>query len=345
MRGYFKRINVFLKDEEKKSWGLILKEVLQLIWLKKQFPLSYFGRFFYKKHAPSSFDFMNLAEYQSIIYSPKLERVATSSLLSNKVSFALFCQANSLPVPELIGFNLYNSFIFNKKVYLLKEAEDFLDLCNTLLSTNHIGRIFVKPSESKGGKGIFLLTKNSLSKTYKEIWASVKEGSYVFQHAIKQHDDINDIFPNSINTLRIETYLDRNDEIQILGGYMRFGFGNSYLDNVSAGGFMVAIDFKEGKLHEKGFTAMINGSKTITNHPTTDYLISGFKIPFFQDAIELSKTFAGYIPNRIIGWDVAITPTGPIIIEGNHDAAIIAGELSYGGYKKHPVFEEIMNEI
>ena len=323
----------------------MLKEVLQLIWLKKQFPLSYFGRFFYKKNAPSPFDFMNLAEYKSIIYSPKLERVATSSLLSNKVSFALFCQANSLPVPKLIGYNLYNSFIFNEKLYLLKEAEDFLDLCNTLLSTTHTGQIFVKPSESKGGRGIILLTNKSLSKTYKELWATIKVGSYVFQNAIVQHEVINDIFPNSINTLRIETYLDRNDEIQILGGFMRFGSGNSYLDNVSSGGFFVPIDFKGGKLHEKGFTRMINGSKTITNHPTTDYLISGFKIPFFHEAIELCKTFAGYIPNRIIGWDVAITPTGPIIIEGNHNAAITGGEWSYGGYMKHPVFKEIMNEI
>ncbi len=126
---------------------------------------------------------------------------------------------------------------------------------------------------------------------------------------------------------------------------MRFGSGSSYVDNISSGGFAVPIDFKTGILHDKGCTAMINGSKTITNHPTTGYLISGFQIPFFQDSIKLCKRFAQYIPNRIIGWDVAITPTGPIIIEGNHDAAIIGGEFSYGGFKKHPVFEEIMNEI
>ena len=84
MRGYVKRVFVFLKDKEKKSWWLIVKEVFQLIWMKKQFPLYYFGRFFFKKNAPCPMDYMNLNEYQSIIYSPKLERKATSSLLSNK---------------------------------------------------------------------------------------------------------------------------------------------------------------------------------------------------------------------------------------------------------------------
>ncbi len=345
MKGYIKRISIFLKDEEKKSWWLILKEVLQLAWAKKQFPLYYFGRFFYKKDAPCPFDFMNLDEYKSIIYSPKLERKATSSLLSNKLSFALFCQANSLPSPGLLGYNMYNSFTFGENVNFLKDEKAFLEFCTMMFDNTDVDRIFVKASEAKGGKGIFLLSRNSLSKNHKEIWNTIKDGSFIFQRPIIQHEEINIIFPNSINTVRIETYLDKNNEIQILGGFMRFGSGSSYVDNVSSGGFAVPIDFKTGILHDKGFTQMINGSKTITKHPTTGYLISGFKIPFFQDSIKLCKKFAQRIPNRIVGWDVAITPTGPIIIEGNHDGAIIKGEFSYGGFKKHPVFEEIMNEI
>ena len=345
MKGYFKRISIFLNDEEKKSWWLILKEVLQLAWLKKQFPLYYFGRFFYKKGAPLPVDYMNLDEYRSIIYSPKLERKATSSLLSNKLSFALFCQANELPSAGLLGYNMHNSFTFGESFSFLKDQKDFLEFCIMMFDKADVDRIFVKASEAKGGKGIFLLARNSLSNNYKEIWSIIKEGSFIFQSAIVQHEEINNIFPNSINTLRIETYLDKNNVIQILGGYMRFGMGASYVDNVSAGGFMVHIDFNKGILREKGFTAMIYGSKTIVTHPTTGYPISGFEIPFFQDSIQLCKKFAQRIPNRIVGWDVVITPNGPIILEGNHDPAIIAGELSYGGYKKHPVFEEIMNEI
>ena len=126
MKGYFKRISIFLNDEEKKSWWLILKEVLQLAWLKKQFPLYYFGRFFYKKGAPLPVDYMNLDEYRSIIYSPKLERKATSSLLSNKLSFALFCQANELPSAGLLGYNMHNSFTFGESFSFLKDQKDDL---------------------------------------------------------------------------------------------------------------------------------------------------------------------------------------------------------------------------
>lgn len=345
MNKNIKRISIFLKDSEKKKWGLIFKEVFQLTVLKKQFPLFYFGRLFYKKDAPSPFNFMNFKEYRKIIYSPKLERKSAVSILKNKLNFFLFCQSHSLPTPKLIGYNLYNSFVFNEKVIIINNDIEFLDYISSIFKNYEIKKIFVKQSESKGGKGILLLSKKNIEKSYKKIWSIIKKDSYVFQEPIQQHKDINNIFPNSINTIRIETYLDKNNQIHILGGFMRFGSGKSFIDNVGSGGFMIPINFNEGKLKDKGFTAMINGSNSITKHPTTNFNLAGFKIPFFKESIELCKKFALLIPNRIIGWDVAITPNGPIIIEGNHDSAIIAGELSYGGYKNKPIFKEILSEI
>ena len=65
----------------------------------------------------------------------------------------------------------------------------------------NVDRIFVKACEAKGGKVIFLLARNLLSYNYKEIWNTFREGSYIFQRPIIQHEEINNIFPNSINTL------------------------------------------------------------------------------------------------------------------------------------------------
>ena len=47
---------------------------------------------------------------------------------------------------------------------------------------------------------------------------------------------------------------------------------------------------------------------------------------------------------RIIGWDVAISITGPIIVEGNSDYAIRVNDQAYGGYLAHPVLKEILDE-
>lgn len=290
-------------------------------------------------------DYMNFAEYRSIIYSKKLFRQTTTNLLKDKISFALLCEQKSLEVPRMISYNIFNSFYNGKKATIINTPKAFQSYLKQVFKDSRTDRIFVKASESKGGKGVYVVTLNTGNQELHTIWESIQKGAFVFQEALEQHDSINQIYPYSINTIRVETFLNATGEVEILGGYMRFGAGNSYVDNVSSGGFFVPLDFQTGRLQKHGYTALIYGSDLITHHPTTGFPISNYEIPYFFEAVDLCKKFAGYIPNRIIGWDVAITPHGPLIIEGNHDPAIIAGEYSYNGFKKHPVFKEILGSI
>lgn len=345
MKAHLKRLLFILRDKDKKAFSTIIWEVSRLILLKRQFPAFYFARFFYKKSMPFPVDYMNFKEYRSIIYSPKLFRQATTDLLNNKISFAILGEQKSLPVPKTIGYNIYNSFFLGRKVISITALNEFKNFCKNLFEEASTKRIFIKASESKGGRGIFMITSEFSDIELENIWNDVKCGAYVFQEAVQQHKSVNQIYPNSINTVRIETYLNNRGDIEILGGYMRFGAGKSYVDNVSSGGFFVPIDFEKGKLRQHGYTALVYGSDFITHHPNSKFPIANYEIPFFFEALELCKKFALHIPNRIIGWDVAITPTGPLIIEGNHDAAIIAGEYSYEGFKKHPAFKEILAAI
>ena len=50
------------------------------------------------------------------------------------------------------------------------------------------------------------------------------------------------------------------------------------------------------------------------------------------------------MPERYVGWDIAITENGPILIEGNAAPQIGIGEIAYGGYKNHPLYSEILQE-
>ena len=342
MRSYWKRILFILNDKNKKNFWTIISEVIRLFWLKREFPLYYFGRFFYKKGMPFPKDYMNLREYNSIIYSEKLMRQSTTDLLNNKISFALFGEQKSLPMPKTIGYNILKSFSSGKLFILINSFAEFKNYSKKLFQSVDTEQIFIKANESKGGKGVYIISKNTADDELENIWNKVKQGSYIFQEALQQHESVNKIYPNSINTVRIETYLNNSGDIEILGGFMRFGTGTSYVDNISSGGFFVPCDINTGKLHEYGFTALIYGSNFITHHPNSGFPISNYEIPFFFESVELCKEFARHIPHRIVGWDVAITPSGPVIIEGNHDAAIIKGEHSYEGFKKHPAFKEIL---
>ncbi len=171
------------------------------------------------------------------------------------------------------------------------------------------------------------------------------KNSFLHQEIIKQHADINIVYSKSINTLRIETYIDRENTVKIISVLMRFGSGNNIVDNASAGGFYISVNIKTGMLQGIGRQILNFGAQVYTKHPDTHTILEGVKIPFFEEACELTKKAAKYLPNRITGWDIAITPIGPIIIEGNQNLGMNMTDVAYGGYYKHPLIKEMLSEV
>ena len=59
-------------------------------------------------------------------------------------------------------------------------------------------------------------------------------------------------------------------------------------------------------------------SDTFIKHPITGALITGVKIPFWEEVLDLVTNSALEIKDvRTVGWDVAISKSGPTLIEGN----------------------------
>ncbi len=55
-----------------------------------------------------------------------------------------------------------------------------------------------------------------------------------------------------------------------------------------------------------------------TEHPDTHVKLQGYTIPFVKEAVQMVLKAATITPQiRYVGWDVATTPNGPAIIEGN----------------------------
>ena len=53
-------------------------------------------------------------------------------------------------------------------------------------------------------------------------------------------------------------------------------------------------------------------------HPLTNEKIVGFKVPLFNEAVELVRKAALIVPDMAyVGWDVAIGEDKPILVEGN----------------------------
>ena len=104
-------------------------------------------------------------------------------------------------------------------------------------------------------------------------------------------------------------------------------------DNTSAGGIALGIK-DDGFLFDKGMLKPQYGT-LLSAHPDTGVVLSKFKIPYYEDAVKLVCHAHKFFYNvRSIGWDVAISEKGPIIIEGNDNWEITSIQAIYGGKKR-----------
>jgi hypothetical protein len=145
----------------------------------------------------------------------------------------------------------------------------------------------------------------------------------------------------------MDTFIDDRSEINIISAYLRMSVTNLPVDNISSGGCCVGVDLSTGKLKKYGYTSFTKaGGQIFSEHPVSKTVFEDFSIPFFQEARELVIKVAGFLPSlRLIGWDVAIGKTGPILVEGNCGYDISLNDLTDEGYRKNPVFRKLLKEI
>ncbi|MEG1891782.1 MAG: sugar-transfer associated ATP-grasp domain-containing protein [Clostridia bacterium] len=174
--------------------------------------------------------------------------------------------------------------------------------------------IIAKPLEGSSGVGIERFTANHWQNREADFLNELAQKQIgIIEERVIQHPRMMALCPSSVNTLRIATLL--GDKKQgIVYAFLRIGNGK-VMDNVDCGGMAARVDLASGKLLTVGADKQGN---TYTEHPITHTPIIGFEVPFFEEAKALCLKAAQKVPQmRFIAWDVAITETGPVFIEGN----------------------------
>jgi hypothetical protein len=94
--------------------------------------------------------------------------------------------------------------------------------------------------------------------------------------------------------------------------------GNTVVDNFHAGGIAAKVDLHSGMLGpatDLGVHAAIGWCE---RHPDTGAQIHGRILPLWPQVLEVvQRAHAAFSDRVVIGWDVAVTPEGPQLIEGN----------------------------
>lgn len=140
-------------------------------------------------------------------------------------------------------------------------------------------------------------------------------GADLIEELVIQHPEMDRMTSGSVNTVRVMTVL-TEDCPHILYASLRIGNSDRPVDNINAGGMFAPVDSDTGCLT---CDAIDKDNKIYQNHPKTGCQIRGFQIPYWQEAKKMCLEAAAVVPQMgYVGWDVAITRDGPLLIEGNN---------------------------
>jgi hypothetical protein len=335
-------IKTILRDSERKPLVQMASESMKLLIADKAIPYHYFSRYLYRKHVTGYKDFLSTPDLM-LLYSDKFHNKTSVAIMDNKIVFAEFCEKYGLPAPKMLGYNFGPFFSQNGVVKKLKNPEEIEAFFQEIFIRHNLNSIILKKSSSFGGGSIFKIDEESIKEDVEKISPYLMANDFVFQKIIKNHPSISEIYPHSLNTVRIDMTLNENGEPIVLGTVMRFGAQGNFVDNRSQGGFCVSMDSKKGELLKFGFGQMNKGGFKYFKHPDTGYVFEGFKVPYFNEVIELASELTKRLPTFFVGWDIAISPEGPVVVEGNYKTNLTMSEVAYSGYRKHPEIKRLLN--
>lgn len=199
--------------------------------------------------------------------------------------------------------------------------------------------VFAKPIRGSGGEGAFRLHPNMGAD---EVLAKLGDTDYLFQDYVQQHPILNEINPKCLNTLRLTTVRDVQNVTHIAAGFLRLGRGTAEVDNAESGGIMNFLDLETGKLDVFGYTTINHGGDTMKRHPDTGVVFGDITLPFYDDIVALVKKASNILPNPVVGWDIAITSDGPVLIEANRRPSVTTDQAIMGPFMKRPKMRELI---
>ena len=326
----FSEIRTVLKEKQlwknlpRKSYARRLFENVWWFFIHKEACIYYNSYGFDIKNFRNKRDYLsyrrfrierNIEDYPKNIYENKL------FVLRNKIAFSIFFGTflGDNKVVETLGLLDRDGMVYDFKTKEKTTKDIFFE--------RHASNLFVKKINGECGEDCYLLqhNKNNIS-----LLSELTGSQFIIQPLVEQHQDISNINPSCVNTIRIITIVGKKDHTpNIFAKYMRVGC-NSINDNRATGGVGVAIN-DDGILGKYG----VGHHKVETIHPVTNHVYEGTSIPFWNEVKNLVIKAHSYLLDiPTIGWDVAITKTGPILIEGNDNWEISGAQDTIGGLKK-----------
>ncbi len=256
----------------------------------------------------------------SNVFTPELLQVI------NNYDLASFCAAKTnlsilfddrsedRCVPKHYGYKIWNYYYDSERNIVSKQelAERLAD----------VGECVFKKANDKQGHGFHFFNfqggKDTLTGQSPLEAIELAQGDFVFQERVRQHSAYAHLSPKSLNTIRLITYICEN-KVYHVPMLIRFGIGNSDVDNFHAGGVAVGVS-DDGFLNQTGWRTVSPAHfEPCTLNPNTGEELGKYQLPYVDRILDFAYKNHGRLPGiGMISWDLVVTEKGkPMIIELN----------------------------
>jgi hypothetical protein len=194
------------------------------------------------------------------------------------------------------------------------------------------GDLFVKPVQGRGARGVGAFHAIGdqryqsadgkvvgAADLLDHVAAQSRSGALLLTRRLTNHPEIADLAVESLITFRVFTCMDADGTPVVTHGMLRV-LCKLEPDWHTDEEFAAAIDLETGRMGQMCSDANYAPDAWWDRHPKTGALVKDRVIAHWPElaalAVRAHRTFSG---RMIIGWDLALTPDGAMLIEGNSD--------------------------
>ncbi len=253
----------------------------------------------------------NVQYIPEIIYTTKMEprgnRYLYAKVFSDKTVVELLTKDSPVVVPKTI-VACVDGVLRDHKYEILDELK-----ANQLIVSED--RIVLKPTlGGSSGKGVEVLRVSEERDISFAVLKKKYGNNFIIQKAIEPNTMFQKLHPESINTIRIISYLTK-DSVKVAPVSMRIGTGNANVDNIHSGGLVVAVS-NEGKLSKYAYELGYCDCKTKYEiHPDSKIVFEGYQIPYIPNIIENAKNMHLKLSHiQFVSWDYTVNAENEIVL-------------------------------
>lgn len=235
-----------------------------------------------------------------------LNKLASGELINNKIKFADFCLTNSLPAPRTLALFAHG----NMEIKVASEFWAGKDLVVKPVAGN-AGRDVRFAFAQEIGDYLYADKSVTINELLNKIAAESGEEHLLMQERLFNHPDISPLANEFLASIRIVSFLGQDDAPTLLAAYVGIPHGSI---SVSNAGVCFPLDLQTGQILPRPILPLMPEQLELIKAN----VVTGRGIPLWPDAKALVLAAHRLLPDYFsLGWDIAITESGPVILETN----------------------------